>query len=168
VDFFVEMCYNVIPWHLQRGEIVIRLKIDYYQAVANYIAKKSGVQHIEYFSESKAWCAFYNFAWIHVPKPVNRRTLFVFMHECGHIYLDANKEYRCMLVHFQEYLAHQFAINHFRKLGIPVPKDILVEIKTTMAERILKRESDNLYVCPTVRQWCKKYRSAAYHDNSRS
>ena len=84
--------------------------------------------------------------WIAAPKPVTRKALCVFLHECAHIALGHceirwTKGKRCVRscrqpVHVMEMLAEKQAIAWMREDGIPVPPSQLRRAKDNVARKI--------------------------------
>jgi hypothetical protein len=72
---------------------------------------------------------------IQAPRPVTRRALYVFLHECGHahLHLDGRKKR-----HVEEMEAEKFAHEKMREHGIAVPRKETKEAKRYVARQIRK------------------------------
>src|SRR5690349_9659387 len=59
---------------------------------------------------------------ISAPRPVTRKALYVYLHECGHVHLDHFTRFD--FVYIQEYEAERYAHQAMRAAGIPVPREM--------------------------------------------
>ena len=75
---------------------------------------------------------------INGPKPITRKALYVWLHECGHANLHADGKRRPR--HVEELEAEQFAHATMRKHGIPVPRISTKTAKYYVAHQIRKAE----------------------------
>ena len=96
----------------------------------------------------------YSAAEIAAPRPVTRRALHIFLHECAHVALghvfaptlphggpgpaQAASEPRIMRKprHVEEYEAEQWAFARMRESGIPIPRKSLRRAKSYVAYKI--------------------------------
>jgi hypothetical protein len=71
---------------------------------------------------------------IAAPRPVTRRALYIFLHECAHIYLHGPGSKR-VPAHVRELQAEQWAHAKMREHGVPVPR-----VETHRAKRYVRRK----------------------------
>ena len=70
---------------------------------------------------------------IEVPKPLTRKSLYIFLHEIGHVAIGhLGKKKR----HVEEYEAEQFAHERMRELGFAVPRSQTERAKAYVARKI--------------------------------
>jgi hypothetical protein len=69
---------------------------------------------------------------IEAPRPLTRKSLYIFLHECAHAILHAD-DFRKK--HVQEFEAEKWAHDIMRKEGVPVPR-----VMTTRAKADVKRK----------------------------
>jgi hypothetical protein len=72
---------------------------------------------------------------IHAPRPITRKALYIFLHECAHIHLghcNGNKKPR----HREEYEAEQWAHMIMRLEGVAVPKSMTQRAKGHVGRKI--------------------------------
>jgi hypothetical protein len=83
---------------------------------------------------------------IDAPKPVTRKALYIFLHECAHAILHypivarSLSEYRRKPKHVVELEAEQWAHATMRQHGIAVPRAMTVRAKDYVARKILQAE----------------------------
>ena len=70
------------------------------------------------------------------PSPVTRRRLYVFLHECGHAWLDHHEYGRKKPMYLQEFEAEQWAMRVMREEGVPVPRASTRRAKSYVAWKI--------------------------------
>jgi hypothetical protein len=104
-----------------------------FQELAATMASEAGVLSWEYTN------GLYGRAWsrqkrIRAPKPTTRRRLFIWAHECAHVALEHQDSGKP--VHRQEYEAEKWAIEAFRRHGVPIPRRSLTKAKHYVAETI--------------------------------
>jgi hypothetical protein len=75
-----------------------------------------------------------NYGQMWAPRPVTRRALFIFLHECGHFVLHglSNKPR-----YLEEWEAEEWAMARMREAGIPVPRESIWCAKRKVAQRIV-------------------------------
>lgn len=89
---------------------------------------------------------------IQAPRPVTRKSLYIFLHECGHAYYkhQERKEPR----HVQEYQAEQFAHETMRNEGIAVPHSMTVRAKAYVRRKIAQAEKRGAkHIDAEARRW---------------
>lgn|SRR5262245_7592371 len=72
---------------------------------------------------------------IQAPRPVTRRSLYVFLHECAHAHLHVERRLK---VHVMEMQAEQWAHEKMRENGVPVPHKETRRAKRYVAHKIRK------------------------------
>jgi hypothetical protein len=84
---------------------------------------------------------------IAAPKPVTRKSLYIFLHECAHahlhypIYERSRSQYRKMPKHVIEHEAEVWAHEKMREHGIAVPRPMTKRAKQYVARKI--RQASN-------------------------
>ncbi|KAB2784130.1 hypothetical protein F9K97_18815 [Brucella anthropi] len=75
---------------------------------------------------------------IEAPRPVTRKSLYVFLHECAHAHLhfDGPK----LPVHVKELQAEKWAHSKMREHSIPVPRSMTESAKAYVARKIDRAE----------------------------
>lgn len=68
------------------------------------------------------------------PKVVDRPTLFLYLHECGHVHLGHFK--LTLETAREEYEAERWAMNTMRQEGIPVPRQVIKDAKWRVKKHI--------------------------------
>lgn len=89
---------------------------------------------------------------INAPRPITRRALQIFLHECGHAHHkhQERKEPR----YIQEYQAEQYSFEIMRKEGIAIPRASLERAKKYVARKIRQAEVRGAkHIDPAVRKW---------------
>lgn len=69
----------------------------------------------------RAWCSV-DHPRISAPKPVSRRALYIWLHECAHIVLHRGKNREGKPSHVMEHEAEVWAHAKMREHGVPVPR----------------------------------------------
>jgi hypothetical protein len=69
---------------------------------------------------------------------VDSASLFIFLHECGHVHLKHLTRKVKLPTWREEYEADQYAIHAMKALGIPLPRVRLREAKEVLRDDILK------------------------------
>lgn len=83
---------------------------------------------------------------ISAPKPVTRKSLYIFLHECAHavlhypIYMRSKSEYKRKASHVMEFEAEQWAHNKMRERGVAVPRAMTARAKRYVARKIKQAE----------------------------
>lgn len=79
------------------------------------------------------------------PQVVDRETLYLYLHECGHVHLGHFK--LDLETPREEYEAERWAINTMRSEGIPVPRECLRKAKLRVQSHIINAGSAEAHVC---------------------
>jgi hypothetical protein len=69
---------------------------------------------------------------------VDRASLFIFLHECGHVHLKHLTRAVKLPTWREEYEADQYAIAAMRALKLPLPRERLREAKQVLRDDIVK------------------------------
>jgi hypothetical protein len=72
---------------------------------------------------------------IEAPRPVTRKSLYIFLHECAHAHLHVGSRKKR---HVEEMEAEQWAHEKMREHGIAVPRSMTVRAKGYVARMIVK------------------------------
>lgn len=72
-----------------------------------------------------------------VPKPVTRKALCIFLHECAHIHLRHNGKSR-LPRHLEETQAERWAFERMKAHSIPVPRTMRARAKAHIRNQIRK------------------------------
>lgn len=72
---------------------------------------------------------------IQAPRPITRKSLYIFLHECAHAVLHAVRD-RKRTRHVEEYQAEQWAHARMREHGIAVPRVMTVRAKQYVRHKI--------------------------------
>lgn len=75
-----------------------------------------------------------NFGKIEVPRPITRKSLYIFLHECAHMHLHADGKRR--KVYVIELEAEQWAHARMREAGIPVPRSMTLRAKSYVRQKM--------------------------------
>jgi hypothetical protein len=116
------------PKSVQRRRRVAMKYVNILEDINNQLPVPA---RIEFFKSSKAGGKAYQVAggWlVRVPPPVDYETLFTGIHELGH---TVNSHWRLSCL--REYYAEMFAMQCFKRLNLPVTKDIESHHKWYMA-----------------------------------
>lgn len=90
---------------------------------------------------------------IHVPTLKDEESLFIFMHEVGHI---THGHFRMGLSsHREEFEAERFAIHIFRTEGIPVTQSIMNLARLRIQEWIKRDLKEDVVIQPHIARWAK-------------
>lgn len=71
---------------------------------------------------------------IEAPRPVTRKSLYIFLHECAHAHLHGGRTRTPR--HVEEYEAEQWAHAKMREHGIPVPRAMTKRAKGYVRRKI--------------------------------
>lgn len=88
------------------------------------------------------------------PKVECRNTLYLFLHEAGHFktgHLPLD-----LPCHVEEFEAELWAMNVMRTEGIPIPKEMLREIKRYVKECISFDISKGINIRPHIKKWASR------------
>lgn len=91
---------------------------------------------------------------IETPKPVSRKSLYIFLHEVGHVVLEHRRGKRAYI---EEYEAEKWAINRMGELGVPVPRAMRERAKEYVSHKVIESKRHGLKekVRGDVRGWLK-------------
>jgi len=110
-----------------------------YTAIAmKYVPESWTVQ----FRKSLSGKCYYCSKTISAPKPVTRKSLYIFLHECGHANLHAPlvfnrlSEYRKKPKHVIELEAEQWAHERMRENGVAVPRSMTIRAKKYVGRKV--------------------------------
>jgi hypothetical protein len=97
------------------------------------------------------------------PRPVTRKALYIFLHECGHahrhapLYAASKSAYRKKPKHVIELEAEQWAHEKMRENGVPVPKAMTKSAKAYVARKIRQAERNGAkHINQDARQFAKR------------
>jgi hypothetical protein len=90
---------------------------------------------------------------IEAPKPVTRKSLYIWLHECAHGHLGHNRSGK-KPSHVIEYEAEQWAHEKMREHGIPVPRAMTKRAKQYVARKI-KQAGPRAKIDPAARRFAK-------------
>ena len=89
------------------------------------------------------------------PKPVTRKALYIWLHECAHAHLH-NKSSGPKIRHVEEFEAEQWAHAKMREHGIPVPRVMTERAKAYVARKIRQAEKRGAKrIDPAARKFAK-------------
>lgn len=89
------------------------------------------------------------------PRPVTRKALYIWLHECAHAHLHADGRKR--LRHVEELEAEQWAHAKMREHGIAVPRAMTVRAKNYVARKIKQAEKRGAKrIDPAARAFAKR------------
>jgi len=72
---------------------------------------------------------------LHAPRPITRKSLYIFLHECAHLVLGHCKNNR-VPSHRKEFEAERWAHMKMRECGIAVPKEMTIKAKRYVRSKI--------------------------------
>jgi hypothetical protein len=87
------------------------------------------------------------------PKPVTRKSLYIWLHECAHAHLHAGDKRAKR--HVEEMQAEQWAHEVMRSHGVPVPKAMTARAKAYVARKI-RQAGPRAAIDPAARRFAKK------------
>jgi hypothetical protein len=85
---------------------------------------------------------------IAAPKPVTRKSLYIFLHECAHaqlhspLYSESKSRYRAKPKHVIEMEAEKWAHEKMRANDVPVPRSMTTRAKQYVARKIRQAEKN--------------------------
>lgn len=85
------------------------------------------------FRKSLSGRAFWDRKHIDAPKPVTRKALYIWLHECAHAHLHLNNRKKR---HVEEMEAEKWAHTKMREAGVPVPRSMTKRAKRYVARKI--------------------------------
>jgi hypothetical protein len=106
---------------------------------------------------------YYKSKTISAPKPVTRKSLYIFLHECAHahlhapLYYESKAKYRRKPSHVIELEAEQWAHEKMREHNVPVPRSITKRAKEYVGWKIdqaVARGAKN--IDPDARRYANK------------
>jgi hypothetical protein len=74
---------------------------------------------------------------IQAPRPVTRKSLYIFLHECAHAHLHRDRRPKA---HVREMEAEKWAHERMREHGVPVPRSMTKRAKRYVARKIRQAE----------------------------
>ncbi|PWL16595.1 hypothetical protein DKP76_16625 [Falsochrobactrum shanghaiense] len=75
---------------------------------------------------------------IEAPRPITRKSLYIFLHECAHAHLHFGGTR--LPRHVEEFQAEKWAHSKMREHGIPVPRTMTERAKKYVARKIVQAE----------------------------
>ena len=87
--------------------------------------------------------AYVNAKTIHVPKPVTRRALHIFLHEVAHVLLGHGTADWCPPPkprYVEEFEAERWALDVMRKEGVAIPRKVTASARAYVARKIRQAE----------------------------
>lgn len=108
----------------------------------------------EFRKNLSGWCSGNH---IVGPKPVTRRSLAIWLHECAHAHLHWEHGIRKKgkKRHVEEMEAYQWAFARMREYGIPLPRKSTERAKTYVARKI-KEAGKNAKIDPAARNFARR------------
>jgi len=92
---------------------------------------------------------------IQAPRPVTRKALYIFLHECAHAHLNHSHNGRTPR-HVEEMEAEQWAHARMREHGVPVPRAMTERAKQYVARKIRQaRRSGAKRIDPAARRFAR-------------
>lgn len=127
---------NMKQWDTEYRELVAKLRA-YRQAMAKRcmaVATKHTPANVTvvYRKSLSGWACFAK-RQMHTPRPVTRKALYIYLHECAHFHLHSNSK---KPTHVQEYEAEVWAHETMRSSGIAVPRSMTRRAKAYVAYKI--------------------------------
>ena len=95
---------------------------------------------------------------INAPRPVTRKALYIFLHECGHAHCGhENGGSKKQPRHVQEMEAEQWAHAKMREHGIAVPRTMTVRAKNYVARKIRQAVRRGAkHIDPAARRYARR------------
>lgn len=91
------------------------------------------------------------------PKPVTRKALYIWLHECAHAHLHGGAKIGKTKRHVEEMEAEQWAHAKMREHGIAVPRAMTERAKTYVARKIKQAErSGAKRIDPAARAFARR------------
>jgi hypothetical protein len=87
------------------------------------------------YRKSLSGCHWGDKKLIEAPRPVTRKSLYIFLHECGHANLGHSHNGRVPR-HVEEMEAEKWAHQKMREHGVPVPRSMTERAKDYVARKI--------------------------------
>lgn len=106
------------------------------------------------FRKSLSGRAFLTRRHIDAPRPVTRKALYIWLHECAHAHLHVARRPKA---HVRELEAEQWAHAKMREHGVPVPRSMTERAKGYVARKITQAErSGAKRIDPAARAFAKR------------
>jgi hypothetical protein len=86
------------------------------------------------YRKSLTGCHYGERKLIQAPRPITRKALYIFLHECGHAQLHSHNGRTPR--HVEEMEAEKWAHAKMREHGVPVPHSMTARAKTYVARKI--------------------------------
>jgi len=97
--------------------------------------------------------AHYEKRTLYVPTICDKNSLFIFLHECGHV---VSRHFHLDLTaHREEFEAERYAIHVFRNEGIPLPRSVLDEARSRIRGIINQDIRKGIRIQPHIARWAK-------------
>lgn len=109
------------------------------------------------FRKALSGRAFLESKRIESPKPVTRKSLYIWLHECAHAHLHAGDRIGKAKRHVEEFEAEQWAHAKMREAGIPVPRTMTKRAKAYVARKITQATRRGAkHIDPNARRFAAK------------
>jgi hypothetical protein len=90
---------------------------------------------------------------IQAPRPVTRKSLYIFLHECAHAHLHVERRPKA---HVREMEAEKWAHDKMRENGVPVPRSMTKRAKAYVGRKIGQAERRGAKrIDPKARQFAR-------------
>jgi len=112
------------------------------------------------YRKSLTGTAFYNENRMVAPKPVTRKALYIYLHECAHFHLR-HRGWKSR--YMEEFEAEQWAHEKMREAEVPIPREMTQRARDYIWDRILQAigqgtmSIDRRAVEFTGREWLSKF-----------
>ena len=88
-------------------------------------------------------------------EPKSRKSLVVFLHECGHHACDHRTVDKPL--HVREYEAHQWSFDTMRTFGIQIPLEMIQRAKFHTLWCIMRDQDKGVRIDPRIRRFAQDY-----------
>jgi hypothetical protein len=105
------------------------------------------------FRKSLSGMCYWHRNHIAAPKPVTRKSLYIWLHECAHAHLHLERKGHKPR-HVEEMEAEQWAHAKMREAGVPVPRTMTKRAKRYVARKI-RQAGPKAKIDPRVRAFAK-------------
>lgn len=90
------------------------------------------------------------------PRPVTRKSLYIWLHECAHAHLHFGEDGKRAPRHVEEMQAEQWAHAKMREHDIPVPRSMTTRAQAYVARKIAQAEARGAKkIDPAARRFAK-------------
>lgn len=97
--------------------------------------------------------AHYEKRTLYVPTLCDTGSLFLFLHECGHVV--SGHFHTSLPQHREEYEAERYAIHVFRNEGVPLSRNLLGEARSRVRGIINQDANRGIKIQPHIARWAK-------------